>query len=55
MNMFTCQIKQFMHANQVAAEVQRINNKDYQDPEVDLCISIRALTTIDKATKVREK
>lgn len=39
----------------MASEVQRINHKDFKDPEVDLCISIRALTTVDKATKVRER
>ena len=37
---------------QVASEVQRINEKDFEVPEVDLCISIRALTTINRTTKV---
>lgn len=32
--------------------MKKINDKEFVEPEVDLCISIRALTTVERESKV---
>lgn len=49
----TIAMSKLLHVLQVANDVKKINDKEYTDPEVDLCISIRSLTTIDRTTRVR--
>ena len=47
-------ITKILQLIQIAADVRRTNDKDFTLPEVELCISIRALSTVDQKTRVRQ-